>query len=129
MTMTPERLKHYEGLLLEEKKTLEAELATVGRINPENPKDWQPTPSNLNIDPSDENDLSDSIVQYENNTAILKQLEIRFNEVTEAIERINSGTFGKCEVDEALIEEDRLEANPAARTCKAHMNASASFHN
>ena len=36
---------------------------------------------------------------------------------------IAAGTYGTCEVSGEQIEEDRLEADPAARTCKAHMNA------
>ena len=40
----------------------------------------------------------------------------------DALERIEKGTYGICEVGNEEIEEDRLNANPAARTCKAHLN-------
>ena len=66
--------------------------------------------------------MADSIEQYDNNKAILEQLEIRLNEVKRALEKIENGTYGKCEVSGEDIELDRLEANPAAKTCKAHMN-------
>ena len=41
--------------------------------------------------------------------------------VDEALEKIEKGTYGICETGGEKIEEDRLEANPSARTCKAHM--------
>lgn len=111
----------FKELLLAEKTRLEAELATVGRKNPENPDDWEATPS-YTEDSADLNDFSDSIDNFETNTAILKQLETQYNDVKDALERIENGTYGVCEVSGEQIEEDRLEANPAARTCKAHMN-------
>jgi RNA polymerase-binding transcription factor DksA len=43
------------------------------------------------------------------------------NTVVHALGKIEAGTYGVCEVSGMDIEEDRLEANPAARTCKAHM--------
>ncbi|MCA9353454.1 TraR/DksA C4-type zinc finger protein [Candidatus Nomurabacteria bacterium] len=39
-----------------------------------------------------------------------------------ALKRIENGTYGTCSVCGEKIEEDRLGANPAADTCKAHMN-------
>ena len=60
--------------------------------------------------------------EYQNNKAILNQLETRLNEVKSALEKIENDKYGICEVSGVPIEIDRLEANPAARTCKAHMN-------
>jgi len=114
--------EHYEAKLLEEKVILEAELATVGRKNPDNEKDWEATPVAMDTLSSDENEVADTIEEFEGNTAILKQLEIRYNDVLLALDKIKAGTFGTCETDGGAIEADRLEANPAARTCKAHMN-------
>lgn len=111
----------FKELLLAEQKRLEAELATVGRKNPENPDDWEATPS-YTEDSADLNDFSDSIDDFETNTAILKQLETQLNDVKDALERIENGNYGVCEISGEQIEEDRLEANPAARTCKVHMN-------
>jgi RNA polymerase-binding transcription factor DksA len=53
---------------------------------------------------------------------IIDQLEPQLNEVREALERIDKGTFGICTVGGEAIEKERLEAIPSARTCKAHMN-------
>lgn len=112
---------HYKEELEKELATLEGELKTVGRINPSNPNDWEPVPQKMDIDTADENELSDKIEGYEENSAILKQLETRFNEVKNALKKIEEGSFGKCEVCGKEIEEKRLEANPAAPTCMEHM--------
>lgn len=116
-------IAHYKSRLEAELKNLEAELGSVGRRNPDNPNDWEATPGKLEALSSDENELADTIEEFEGNAAILKRLEIRYNEVKDALSRIEKGTYGVCEVSGEPIEEDRLEANPAARTCKTHMES------
>lgn len=111
----------FKDALTKELKTLEAELLTVGRINPDNPKDWEATPMPLNVDRADSSEVAENIDEFEENTAILKQLEIRYNEVKDALKRIEDGTFGLCSVCKKEIEAGRLDANPAATTCKEHM--------
>lgn len=91
--------------LEEEKILLEGELKSVGRVNPDNSKDWEAKPADLDILPSDENDMADGIEELENNTAVLKQLEIRYNQVKEALARIETESYGKCEIDGGMIEE------------------------
>ncbi|MDD4989085.1 MAG: TraR/DksA C4-type zinc finger protein [Candidatus Pacebacteria bacterium] len=113
----------YKKALEKELGILEAELKTVGRKNPDNPKDWQPTPSDLNTLQSDEEEVAENIEVFEENTAILKELEIRYNEVKAALKRIADNTFGKCTVCGEPIEEKKLEANPAATTCMKHVNS------
>jgi len=115
-------LNKFKNLLLTEKEKLEGELSSIGRRNPENPDDWEATPSDAQTDSADLNDFADNIEDFETNTAILKQLEIQLKDVNDALNKIEGGNYGICEVSGQPIEEDRLEANPAARTCKAYMN-------
>ncbi len=112
----------FKAKLDTELKRLEEELATVGRKNPLVPGDWEATSSVEENSHSDTNEVADSMEHFEENTAILEQLEIQLKEVRHALDRISEGTYGTCEVCGAEIEADRLEANPSARTCKAHMN-------
>ena len=114
----------FKEKLEEEKKKLESELETVGRKNPSNPGDWEATEPKLNIDPADQDEIADGIEGFETNTAILKELEIRYGNVVSALEKIEKGTYGICEIGGEPIEEERLRANPAAETCKQHMNSS-----
>ncbi len=111
---------HFRELLETEKLRLEGELATVGRRNPSNPRDWEPVPGEVGqeADPNDQASVMDS---YGENAAILTDLEIRYNEVLAALARIEHGTYGTCEVAGEPIEAARLEADPAARTCQAHL--------
>lgn len=114
--------EQFRARLTEEKAVLEAELATVGRRSATNPNDWEPVPSETEQE-ADPNDKADQMEDFGNNTAILTDLELRLNDVLAALEKIESGSYGTCEVSGEPIEEDRLNADPAARTCKAHMNS------
>ncbi len=71
-------------------------------------------------------EIAENIDEYEENTGILKELEIRLNEIKAALDRMKKGTYGLCIVSHEPIEADRLEANPAAATCKSHMNLGSS---
>jgi len=115
--------QYYKQKLEGEKKRLEKELMSVGRINPDNPKDWQPTPAEMDIMNADKNEKADAMEEFETRTAVEVELENRLNNIKSAIERIDSGTYGTCGVCGKEIEEDRLEANPAAKTCKEHINS------
>lgn len=120
--MNKDKLNHFKTKLGEEKKLLIEELKTVGRVNPDNPKDWEAKYTTIDTDSADMLEVAEEIGGYQNNIGILNSLEIKYNEVLKALEKIEKGTYGKCEVSGELIEEDRLEANPAAKTCKEHMN-------
>ncbi len=109
----------FKKLLEKELKSLETDLKTVGHKNPDNPKDWEPTSGEVDVNASDIADIADNIESYESNTAVLKQLEVQYNDVKDALAKIKNGTYGICEVTGKQIEVERLEANPAARTCLA----------
>ena len=114
--------QHFKNLLEKECSVLEGELATIGRKNPENPSDWEATKPDDETSEAEEGDTAENIEQYDNNSAVLDQLEVRLNEVKSALEKIESGKYGTCEIGGEEIEEDRLKANPAAKTCILHMN-------
>lgn len=112
--------EHFQSQLEDEKARLEAQLLTVGRRNPSNLNDWEPIPKETNLE-SDPIDVAENIEGYEDNAAILKDLEIRYNQVLAALERLNTGTYGICSVSGEPIEEARLNADPAANTCTQHL--------
>jgi len=113
--------KKFEELLKNELQVLENELKKIGRKNPSNQSDWEPVPEKMDISSADDNEVADNIEAFEENTAILKQLEIRYNEIKGALEKIKNGKYGICEIGGEEIEEKRLEANPAATSCVKHM--------
>lgn len=112
---------HFKKKLEEEKKTLEKELEQVGRKNPDNPSDWEAVPGTRDISQADENTVADAIESYEDNNAIVNTLETRYKDIKSGLDKIAKGVYGTCQVCGKEIEIDRLEANPAARTCKEHM--------
>lgn len=67
------------------------------------------------------NEAADKIEEIDERTEEVTTLSARMADVKKALESIEQGTYGTCEVCQAPIEEERLEANPAARTCMAHL--------
>lgn len=112
---------HFKQKLEEEKTRLEGELSGVGRVNPQNPDDWEPTTGDINVMQADKNEAADAVEEYEARTAVEVELENRLNEVKDALTRIEDGTYGTCAVGGEEIDPKRLEANPAAKTCVEHM--------
>lgn len=110
----------FKTKLEEEKQRLEHEMTSVGRANGAVPGDWEPIPSVIGVE-ADLADQADVIVSREENTAILADLEARYDHVLGALGRIEKGTYGVCEVGGEQIEEKRLAADPAATTCVVHL--------
>lgn len=115
----------YKALLEAERATLEKELASIGHRVPGAADDWEAVPEKMDVLPSDPNEVADKIEAYEENTAVLKQLEIRWRGVVRALRKIEEGTYGICEISGEPIETERLDANPAARTNKANKDKEA----
>ena len=98
------------------------ELKTIGIHNPENPSDWIAVPQDLDAEEPDENLAADSVEAWNERTALIATLEPQYNNIIEALARIDAGLFGKCEICDAPVEDARLDANPVARTCIAHID-------
>lgn len=98
------------------------ELKTLGVHNPEVPEDWEAVPADVDVAQADPNVSADRVEDWEERRAVLAQLETRFNNIRRALKKIEAGNFGTCEIGGEKIETDRLDANPAARTCQEHIN-------
>jgi len=110
----------FKKQLEKELKLVVTEMGEVGRVNPSNPKDWEPVETDMGSDPADSNDVADEMESFGENAAILSKLEAQFNDIKDALEKIKKGTYGKCEVGGEEIPKERLEANPSAKTCTKH---------
>jgi RNA polymerase-binding transcription factor DksA len=104
--------------LEEEKARMEGELKNHGRQSPAT-GDWQGG-SDMAVDEADESEVADKVEDTANNVALVEELEARYKEVLNALEKFEKGTYGVCEHSGEAIPAERLEANPAARTCIAH---------
>lgn len=113
----------YKAKLESELAELTAELKTLGVHNPSVKEDWIATPSGVGVNEADPNVGADRVEDWDERRATLSNLEGRYNDVVKALKKIEAGTYGVCEISGEAIEEDRLEVNPAARTCKSHLDA------
>jgi RNA polymerase-binding transcription factor DksA len=114
-------ISHYKKILEEDRDKLTIELNGLGVTDPSTPGDWDVKVPSLDVSNADENEFADRAEEQHIDSIVLDELEIRYRNVCHALKKIDAGTYGICEVSGQPIEEDRLEANPAARTCKAHM--------
>ncbi len=110
----------YKGKLLSEQEQVEKELASVGRRNPTRSNDWEPVAA-VDERPAERDEVADKIESFEENVALVRQLEARLAEIKDALELIENGSYGYCITCKKAIEPERLGANPAATTCKGHM--------
>jgi len=108
---------HLEEMLA----SITEELKTVGIHDPKNPSDWLAVPEAFDANEPDLNSAADTVEEWNERAGLVATLEPRYNNIVRALEKIESGTFGTCEVCEGAIEEKRLAVNPAARTCMAHI--------
>jgi RNA polymerase-binding transcription factor DksA len=113
--------QHFKEKLEEELKAITEDLEKIARINPSNHNDWEPIPANLDIQEADKNEVADRIEAFEKNTAQVKDLEIRYNDIKYALKKVEDDKYGICEDTGEQIPVARLEANPAAKTCAEHL--------
>lgn len=113
--------EHLKGRLEAELASIERELSDVASKDPQG--EWEAKETAMDTLPpmADANEAADKIEEYEENKGIDHALTARQRDIEDALAKMSAGTYGSCEVCGAHIEDDRLEANPAARTCKAHM--------
>ena len=115
----PDKKKIKEKLEKERDVLLE-QLKDMGKLDTET-GEWEATPEELEFPESDENDKADRFQDFEARGSMMRTLEPRLNNILRALKRLNRDSFGKCEICKKDIEAARLEANPAARTCKKHL--------
>lgn len=111
----------YKEKLEAEKANLVSELDAVGNRNPNDKGGWEAKPDTLGMSDS-RDEVAERLEELGERQATEVTLEARLANVILALEKIEAGKFGTCEISGEQIEEDRLEINPAARTCKTHIN-------
>ncbi len=112
--------KKIKDKLEKERDVLVEELRDMGKFNPET-NEWETTPEEQSAPEADHNDMADRFEDFEARSSMMKTLEPRLQDILKALKALNKESFGKCEVCKKDIETARLEANPAARTCKKHL--------
>ena len=111
----------HKAKLLAEKATLEEELGSIALFNTETGT-WEATPDQDMMGEIDDNDAADRFEDFESRSGMVTTLQARLTNVEKALQKIEAGTYGTCEVCNKKIEPNRLDAVPSAKTCKEHMN-------
>jgi RNA polymerase-binding transcription factor DksA len=111
-----------EKTILEEQlEAVTTELKTLAVLHKET-GDWEIRFDNDPHSEADEDLISDNAEAAEEAIATLALLETRYRNINRALAKLANDTYGTCEICGEPIEADRLGANPAARTCKVHLN-------
>ena len=113
--------KKIKEKLEKEKDALLEQIRDIGKLNPET-NEWEAIPEEMDSRESDQNDMADRFEDFEARSVMIKTLESRLNSILSALKALNRESFGRCEVCKKDIEMDRMEVNPAAKTCKKHLN-------
>ncbi len=121
--MNKKSLEQFKQKLLAEKTDLENQLGGIGRRNSGVAGNWEATANDIAVDSADENEVADKLEELEENTGIVTQLDKQLVEVIAALERIEKGTYGTCEICGEPMEEGRLLANPSARISIKHAHS------
>ena len=112
--------KKIKEKLEKERDTLFVQMKGMGKLNTET-SEWETTPEELDFPEPDENDKADRFEDFEARSSVMRTLEPRLKSILKALKGLNRDSFGKCVVCKKDIEMARLEVNPAAQTCKKHL--------
>ncbi len=112
--------KKIKEQLEKERDVLLEQMKDMGTLDPET-GEWEAKPEEVDKPEADPNEMADRFEDFEAKSSMIRTLAPRLNDILRAIKNVNRDSFGKCEVCKKDIEKDRMEANPAARTCKKHL--------
>lgn len=113
MSIQPEILKELKEKLLAEKAHFEEELGRIAKPT-QAEGDYETSFTEIG---TDEDENASEVEEYADNLALATNLEKQLKEITEALERIDNGSYGICENCAKEISIERLRAYPAAKRC------------
>lgn len=113
--MDIETLKQLRSQLEAEKNELEKMLE--GFAEKDDNKEWETRYPDIDQGEGIE-EQADEVEEYENLLPVERALESKLKDVILALEKMDIGTYGKCENCDKDIPLERLKAFPEARTCK-----------
>lgn len=107
-------LEELKNQLEKEKEELEKNISRIARPVNKKEGDYEATFDEIG---TDREDNATEVDQYSDNLSVETTLEKSLQDVLDALERIDKGTYGLCENCQKEIDIERLKANPAAKTC------------
>ncbi len=120
--LTEEQIKQFKERLLEEKERIEDELAGIVEKKSQGKGDFEVKYPDFREgeDVVELDEEADEVEEYATELSLEATLKDRLDAINKALDKIEKGTYGKCEVCGADIPIGRLNANPEALTCIEH---------
>lgn len=112
MALDAALLAELKEKLLTEKAHLEGELSRLGKPTGV-VGDYETTIENIG---TDEDENATEVEGYVDNLGVESNLEGQLKDTTDALKKMDQGTYGVCEKTGKEISVERLKAYPAART-------------
>ncbi|MDQ5955347.1 MAG: hypothetical protein QG621_350 [Patescibacteria group bacterium] len=119
--MDKDKLEYFKQKLQAEYARLEHELRDLG-VEDEETGEWDTAAGDIDETATEPDELADRVEDFEERDGERKAFEVQLQNVERALAHFEEGTYGICEIGGEEIEEDRLEVNPSARTCKEHID-------
>ena len=116
----------FASKLAEQKQAVMNELKEIA-IHHTDTDDWEVRTDDIDQTDADENLRADDVEDADERVATLAELETRYHNIVRALNKIENGSYGICEVCNEQIEPERLDADPAARTCLTHLDEESSL--
>jgi RNA polymerase-binding transcription factor DksA len=121
--MNQNTFNEYKIKLEKERDMLFEQLEKLGIHSEKDSTEWVPrVPLDLDTNTADESEIADRSEETQIDEIVLEELETRYKNIVHALKKFDTNTYGVCEISGDPIEKERLDANPAARTCKKHLN-------
>jgi len=114
--MDKKTLEHFKNKLLERKKKIEEELATIAQKDDKLKGDYDTRYPDFGTSQSSDEEASE-VTAYESTLPIEYALELRLADINAALKKIEIGEYGICENCHEPIDPKRLEIMPEARLC------------
>ncbi|MDO9231247.1 MAG: TraR/DksA C4-type zinc finger protein [bacterium] len=114
MAIDQKTLGELRVMLLREKEELEKNLGRIAKPINKKEGDYETSFEELG---TDKDDNATEVDQYSQNLSVETSLEKQLQDVLEALEKQEKGTYGKCENCAKDIPLERLRVNPSARVC------------
>lgn len=99
-----------------EKKALEEIIGSFAKEDSKNPGDWKTSYPDFKAEGTLDEE-ADEVEEYSSLLPIEKTLELKLQNIVSAIEKIDSGEYGKCEICGKEIETKRIDLVPETKTC------------
>ncbi|MDK2798625.1 MAG: hypothetical protein PWQ70_244 [Clostridiales bacterium] len=113
--MDNDKINHYKNLLLKQKEQHAHVIHDMKKFDMgENDKYSADELSNYDNHPGE---LGTQVFELEQNMALQVNEEYNIQEINDALQRIEDGSYGKCAFCGKEIDEERLEVIPYARLC------------